>query len=94
VNAVVAGGIRVGDDAAVGANAVVLKGRAGPRGGRRRAGRGHLSGGSFGNVVYRGMDVDPSRAASLAGVDVAVDAADDDTDAAAAEVTGDSADAA
>lgn len=94
VNAVVAGAIRVGDDAAVGANAVVLK---------DVPDRGVAVGvpaevtsraGSFGNVVYRGMDADPSRAASLARVDVAVDIADDDMDAAAAEVRGDSADAA
>ncbi len=73
VNAVVAGGIRLGDDAVVGANAVVLKDV--PVRGVAVGVPAEITSrsGSFGNVVYRGMDVDPSRAASLARVGTAVD---------------------
>jgi serine O-acetyltransferase len=70
------GPIRVGDDVAVGANAVVNRDVA------DRAVVGGVparvlgSGGSFDFVSYRGMELDPSRAASLAAarpVDGSVD---------------------
>ncbi|WP_304049910.1 hypothetical protein [Jatrophihabitans endophyticus] len=68
VGVVVAGDIAIGDDAMIGANAVVLAdvpARAVAVG----VPAGVVSGrGSFANVLYRGMDTDPARAASLAQV--------------------------